>query len=640
MNELPHDISSAVVSDFLEIKDLANLDIAVSNRASRPALLSLFARENVSSIGLRNATLHLDPYLAWMHSRNLRVREVTITEKQWIDLLHGLWYRNTEDLEKLTLVTGQFEQNGSLDHFRFPIASLVRFRHLKILHLHRLALAPLCAPLATCCPFLTNLELVSVQVSMADQEFLFARGPIKIHHLRLEDMNNFTLQASIFPVLRSLEIVSLPNAPTEIITFIQQQNSLLRQLTLQPDRSNASNFDFNSLHITRLLMAISKFQFEYLQLHEIAGLGDRAFVSAMHNTASSLEYLNLEHCNRISGETTAMLAERCKNLKSLNFCGTSVTDEGIIGLINCSPHLEYLDVSNCCELSDAVLVTLRGCVFRGLNIECCPKMSDDGLIRMIYRCPSLESLNIRGTGDRGNYHTPNAEMTSLVTGRSFQAIANHARNLTELIIGHNPFVTMTSLQNILQLCPRLMKLEVTRLRDPENGGGLFEQMPIAAAAANDQVDVDDMDMFMAMATMPPHLPMMPPHHPHHHQQQDLPHFMPDMNHRSEESLPLFRPSPNDAPRFLHIRKLKLKMVNIREEELMAMLQRCVNIRELRLLRVGRLTRRGIRHLLSVLPNLVLLDITGFTFAASLLDMKHIASSYGFAYDEPARIFRR
>jgi len=73
---------------------------------------------------------------------------------------------------------------------------------------------------------------------------------------------------------------------------------------------------------------------------------------------TQLYSLSLSHCNNVSGNGLDLIVQNCKNLKSLSFSGTSLTDQN---LSNCNwgnLQLEELDVSWCRNITENGLMAL------------------------------------------------------------------------------------------------------------------------------------------------------------------------------------------------------------------------------------------------------------------------------------------
>ncbi|KAK1789812.1 hypothetical protein P4O66_015686, partial [Electrophorus voltai] len=103
-------------------------------------------------------------------------------------------------------------------------------------------------------------------------------------------------------------------------------------------------------------------------------------VQALARNCKWLEVISLGRCTAITDIALIELGTNCRFLYSIYFCGTEVTDEGVIGLATgvCCQSLKELRMIRCRNLTDnAVAAVLSNCVnIRIFNFHGCPLITD------------------------------------------------------------------------------------------------------------------------------------------------------------------------------------------------------------------------------------------------------------------------
>ncbi|KAK2834542.1 hypothetical protein Q7C36_015243 [Tachysurus vachellii] len=101
---------------------------------------------------------------------------------------------------------------------------------------------------------------------------------------------------------------------------------------------------------------------------------------ALARSCKRLEVISLCECPAISDEALIELGANCSCLYSIDFSGTEVTDEGVIGLATgvCCQSLKELQMVRCRNLTDkAVTTVLSNCDnIRIFHFHGCPLMTD------------------------------------------------------------------------------------------------------------------------------------------------------------------------------------------------------------------------------------------------------------------------
>lgn len=168
-------------------------------------------------------------------------------------------------------------------------------------------------------------------------------------------------------------------------------------------------------------------------------------------------------------ETLQLIADKCgSRLKILRLSDWSnITDAGVVGLLEVCRNLEALELSDVPELSDATFEAIgRYCPqLQDLNLFCLHRLGSEGLCLIAAGCPKLQRLTIvfAGVQDTGLIsvltNCPLLKYLNLsnCTGLSEQSLTAVARvrsEVTDLFLSGTK-LTLTGLQTIAQQCTKL-----------------------------------------------------------------------------------------------------------------------------------------------------------------------------------------
>jgi hypothetical protein len=511
MFELPVDVSSYILSDFLNLRDIAMLQKAFrstqKNQENQEDLKKLFAHDRVLLSGVQYTDIGLPRILDWLNSMKLKIGKATITEKQWIELIDGQYFRTTESLKSLIVIE---DKNGTLqDEYRLPLASLVTFRSLESLHLINLTQLPIAAPIGFILPCLRELCLVKTNFSVDSWTFLFGNSR-KIHlpnltHLQLKEVKHFHFQISslsnILFNLHTLEVWNCDIAADSLLKFLNQTTALLKSFIYS--ESHDIEYQFDSTQCYELIKVLHRFPLEEIGLHLMKNLEDNHLsqLYAHQLPASTFKCISIT-CSQISCIPFLRYLKSSfgHGLKKLNIGGTVVsslfsnsitttnrtltttatatTNSSIssfdhqLTYDNLLPSLTELDISFCSMITDTILCAGIGSMFlRKLNLEHCGQITDTGITLLLRKYPQLEELNINSIGMIGSND---------ITSMTFHSLCTYGQNLMRLTLGRHRCMTMETIWNIIQSCRRLYYLEIALLyysRDMNNDGDDIPAIP-------------------------------------------------------------------------------------------------------------------------------------------------------------------
>lgn len=123
-------------------------------------------------------------------------------------------------------------------------------------------------------------------------------------------------------------------------------------------------------------------------------LGDS--VIHLANRGVGLRSLNLSGCTLVTDAAIVELATRCTRLTSLNLAlCKNISTASVRVLTDVCANLEVLSLEGCHELTDQCLQFPPCAPLKELSLGFCSQITQDGLVNMLGRCKSLETLDIR-----------------------------------------------------------------------------------------------------------------------------------------------------------------------------------------------------------------------------------------------------
>lgn len=245
-----------------------------------------------------------------------------------------------------------------------------------------------CMSLASNCHKLAHLNIASCDVTDLSLEHI-SQGCKNLKHINISSCNNIT------PV----GIGILAESCTNLVSFISLAcaDSTINDISLQALSSGCKKLKMINLNGCKAVtdigvqaLAENCHQLVYCCLSKCFAITDVSLIclgqgcqqlrtlgligchqltdygfQALTKTCSLLENLDLEDCVQITDQTLFYLTNSCSNIKrlALSHCD-NITDEGIkyIGSSKkCSESIQYLELDNCTQLTDAAMDHLVNC---------------------------------------------------------------------------------------------------------------------------------------------------------------------------------------------------------------------------------------------------------------------------------------
>mmetsp|Transcript_15353 Transcript_15353/g.14722 ORF Transcript_15353/g.14722 Transcript_15353/m.14722 type:complete len:435 (+) Transcript_15353:281-1585(+) len=185
------------------------------------------------------------------------------------------------------------------------------------------------------------------------------------------------------------------------------------------------------------------------------------------------------------------LVNGCPNLRTLDISRASkVTDETLVRLTLGCPHLHSLNISYCSKITDISLMKIAETYhnMHTLNLEACVHITNSGIIRMVEKCPKLQSLNIShiiaDPGEEMDLKGKLDDVTvfriveglpllkslnlslpppfrSLLTDASMIRLAESCCELENLAVMGSYLITDVGVSELVERCPKTCRLDLS-----------------------------------------------------------------------------------------------------------------------------------------------------------------------------------
>lgn len=84
-------------------------------------------------------------------------------------------------------------------------------------------------------------------------------------------------------------------------------------------------------------------------------------------------------------------------ITSLNISNSTVTDKGILNILNTFSQLKELNISNCCLLTDQTIKRLGGDKFVNLKLNSLNSISQESVLSLIIHSYNLNYLEVKSS---------------------------------------------------------------------------------------------------------------------------------------------------------------------------------------------------------------------------------------------------
>lgn len=219
--------------------------------------------------------------------------------------------------------------------------------------------------------------------------------------------------------LRTLHLAGCRFVSDSLLKALSKNCHILEELGLQ----GCTNITNSGLSV--LVKGCRRIK--HLDINKCSNIGDIGISSVSKACSLTLKTLKLLDCYKVSDESILSLASYCKNLETLVIGGCrnisdesvkslaaacsnslrklrmdwclNITDSSLDCIISRCKKLEVLDIGCCEEVTDAAFQQLGSEDFmlgmKILKVSNCPKITLDGIKKLLKSCESLEYLDVR-----------------------------------------------------------------------------------------------------------------------------------------------------------------------------------------------------------------------------------------------------
>lgn len=189
-----------------------------------------------------------------------------------------------------------------------------------------------------------------------------------------------------------------------------------------------------------------------LSLVKCMGIKDLALQTSMLSPCESLRSLSIRSCPGFGSSSLAMVGKLCPKLHQLDLSGLcGITDAGLLPLLENCEGLVKVNLSDCLNLTDQVVLSLamrHGETLELLNLDGCRKVTDASLVAIADYCPLLIDLDVSKSaitdsgvaalsrGVQVNLQVLSLSGCSMVSNKSVLSLKKLGENLLGLNLQH------------------------------------------------------------------------------------------------------------------------------------------------------------------------------------------------------------
>lgn len=471
---LPEELLASLLSDWIDVKDLARLDTAYCSRSKRPGLLADLAScvtQNIEPLcerrEQRTRWAKIDGLMAWILQRNICVSAVYVTTciANYVRRLPAYLQRNGGRIRKV------YYNSTSLE---IPVKHLEST--LELLSQHCPNITNVTCPRSFTAPFShhlrawPNLQSITVGAAVTDLDLQFIA--LNFTHLtRMDGSGYVTATSEGWKQFIEARGAALTHFST---------SSWLTENAFVAIAEHCPQLRSLSINWTRTKGALAKMIAQGCPLLQSVNLSPYGATSpdVVLAFAQGCNLRELMFCTRGCGEETINAAiERCAGLRKLSVVIDQMCDIFAVISVNCSQlqelELVWLSAESQMRLNDQLvaialanknLLCLR---LRGPFSERGSTGVDDSvLMAFAANCPLLTDVTIEGTNgitDAGiialaqscRWLRTNRLKTTIVTLVGMRAIAAHCRHIEEVCVVNSPLVAELQAARIFRIGVRV-----------------------------------------------------------------------------------------------------------------------------------------------------------------------------------------
>ncbi|KAJ0620407.1 putative leucine-rich repeat domain superfamily [Helianthus annuus] len=201
------------------------------------------------------------------------------------------------------------------------------------------------------------------------------------------------------------------------------------------------------------ILGALKSNLKSLTIVKCMGIKDLAHETPELTQCASLRSLTVKDCIGFGNTNLAIFGTLCPQLQNVELSGLSgITDSGLYPLLeNCQAGLVKVNISNCVNLTDKVVVDLakiHGGTLKVLNLEGGRRITDESLVAIADNCVLLNDLDVSKCSDR--LTSPLVSGCSKVTNESVKFLKKLGQTLVGLNIQQCNLISSSSVDSLVE----------------------------------------------------------------------------------------------------------------------------------------------------------------------------------------------
>lgn len=171
--------------------------------------------------------------------------------------------------------------------------------------------------------------------------------------------------------------------------------------------------------------------------------------------------LNLSGCMGISGLGFSVIGKHLRNLRVLKLSGCNIHPSSFVLICEGCTSLEKIDVSHCQTISDQDLQVLSEyChAVKEINLKECQQVSDVGVLSLSQGCTHIETIDLK-----------RSQLLFKVTDVALLSLSERCNNIQSISLNGCEMITDTGLSWLCQGCTQLKFLDLTNCTKVTNTG--------------------------------------------------------------------------------------------------------------------------------------------------------------------------
>lgn len=425
--DIPSHIRSSILAEWLEINDLARLDVAIVKGSQRHEYLNQLSLDRIALSG----TPKISPKssvldcLQWLAERQLCVRSVKFSAAAAADEVRAVLQIQlaVNGLEEI-----EFERLDGVDATLFQ-RLITHCRNISRINLS------FCSHLTD--SYFKETTVHDARLLLSDDQTdassdsntsESAQMPTRLvlsnlRHLILNNCSGLTDDgiysvSQLAPSLTKLHCRGISRLTDESLRFVAQMPHLedidfglcrlltdkgVRYLAQSKNRAVLTSVNFYYCrNISDQALIELAGHHPMIQTLNVAGchlLTDTGLSRVATQCREHLQHLNVAGCGKLTHESIAIIATHCPQLRMLNLSNVKSTDDKCVQLLwkNCE-HMEMLCLKECDRVTDNAFKdrSFMWPKLKHLDLTYCTEVGDPGMLQIAMFCPALKMLRMTG----------------------------------------------------------------------------------------------------------------------------------------------------------------------------------------------------------------------------------------------------